>query len=352
MPIRKITLACIIFVTLLLTGCSGAGAASSWPGINVDGDVAYIAYGTSITAIRSRDGTMVWRYPEKPDNRRSFYAQPTIVGDQIFIGDYTGHLYAINARNGTEQWRFEDANGRFISSPTYTNELIIAASTDHWVYALNTSGQLVWKFETGQAIWAKPAANGDLIYIASMDHYLYALDVQTGNEVWKIDIGGAVVSNPVLDSGSGLLVLSTVGGAVTAIRTEDVSVAWTFQSDGAVWSDPVITEGKIFIGDLTNKFYALDLMNGSQIWSIVLSSPVISTSVAIEGGVVVASEDGTIVNLSQNGDKLWTRTVEGSLYSALVLADDYLLIPVTRGDVLVYALDLNGNDRWSFLPPK
>ncbi|NPV56807.1 MAG: PQQ-binding-like beta-propeller repeat protein, partial [Anaerolineae bacterium] len=146
--------------------------------------------------------------------------------------------------------------------------------------------------------------------------------------------------------------LSTIGGEITAVRVGMPEIAWTFQCDGNVWASPVIFDGKVYIGDLSNKFYALDLQDGSLIWSVTLSAPNIGSAAILEDGLAVATEDGTVVALTTNGDKVWTRSIDGELYGSLVNYGEYLLVPATRGEVLLYALDANGNDRWSLVAPK
>ncbi len=76
-------------------------------------------------------------------------------------------------------------------------------------YALDLNGNLLWKFETGEPIWATPTTDGKFVYVASMDHHVYALDPATGQEQWKTDMGAAIIFTPTL-SEEGILYLATL----------------------------------------------------------------------------------------------------------------------------------------------
>lgn len=63
-------------MAFVLSGCTGTGIATSWPGILVHEDTIYTAYGQGVYAISAANGSLVWRYPEKA-GKVSFYATPT-----------------------------------------------------------------------------------------------------------------------------------------------------------------------------------------------------------------------------------------------------------------------------------
>ena len=38
-------------------------------------------------------------------------SSPAVVGDTVYVGSYDGHLYAIDATDGSEQWQFPTPSG-------------------------------------------------------------------------------------------------------------------------------------------------------------------------------------------------------------------------------------------------
>jgi outer membrane protein assembly factor BamB len=53
----------------------------------------------------------------------------------LYIGSDDGHLYAVNAQNGTKLWDFA-TGGPIISSPAYSDGLIYVGSNDGNMYAI------------------------------------------------------------------------------------------------------------------------------------------------------------------------------------------------------------------------
>jgi outer membrane protein assembly factor BamB len=76
-----------------------------------------------------------------------------------------------------------DPHDVFLSSPAFLNGKVYFGSSDGNFYALEAkTGLLQWKFETKGIIHASPAIAGNTIYIGSWDSYLYALDAESGAE--------------------------------------------------------------------------------------------------------------------------------------------------------------------------
>ncbi len=145
---RKISipLAIILILAFVLSGCTGTGIASSWPGILVQEDTIYTAYGQGVYAVSAGNGSLVWRYPEKA-GKASFYARPTLTQDgQLIVGDYNNELHGLDAKTGTVRWTFK-GEGRWIAQPVVESDTIYAANGDRNLYAINLNGGLVWKFQ-------------------------------------------------------------------------------------------------------------------------------------------------------------------------------------------------------------
>jgi outer membrane protein assembly factor BamB len=343
----------LILISILFSSCSGSRSisATSWPGITVDQDNVYLSYTTGIFALRLSDGQMVWRYPAEADNKILFYASPAKVDGQIVVGDYGTTLYAIKSESGTQSWLFTGAKGRWISDVLPAGDLILAPNADNWLYALSQDGALQWKFETEKALWAAPAFDGTNVYLPSMDHFLYALNSQGGQEIWKVDLGGAIVHSPLL-SEEGVLYVGTLGKEVVAVDASDGSVLWRFPTEKEVWGTPVLNEGVIFFGDLNGNVYAVDAVTGTQKWVMEAGVAVAGGGVVTPDGVVFTTEDGNILMIGFDGTKQWTQTIEGKLYGSPVATEDTIIVGITQGENVLVALTMNGTIKWTFAIPE
>ncbi len=350
-PNRLFLVITLILVGGLLAGCANIMAGSGWPGLNVDDERVFVSYNTQVMALRLSDGALLWSYPEKADAQMTFYAPPSLNGDELIIGDFAQTLHAIDPATGTPRWTFSDTNGRFVAGVLVVGDVVLAPNTDHTLYALNSEGRLRWKFKTEQALWAKPVSDGERVYQASMDHYVYALRLNDGSLVWKAALNGAAMFSPAL-SEEGMLYVGSLAKEMVALETNGGAITWRYDSEGPIWSQPLLHDGTLYFGDMEGWVYALDSTTGNARWRMQLTGPVLSAPVVVEENIVIATENGDIQALSADGQKLWTRSVNGKLYGAPAVANERLVFGVVKGDNLIVAFDFNGNEHWSFVPPK
>jgi len=347
---RYITYA-ILLGAVLLSACTGSLGSNSWPGVSATQDTVYLAYSTGVFSIRISDGSLVWRYPAKADNKLQFYASPTLVGNLVIVGDYAGTLSAINAQTGENQWDFTKATGRWIASVSEVDDTILAPSADENLYALDMQGNLKWTFDQSkQALWAQPVSDGTYVYQGSMDHTLYAINLQNGTEAWKMELNGAIVYKPALQDG--ILYVATLADDVVAIRTSDHKLLWDFTTNGEVWGSPQVVQNVVYFADLTGTIFAVDAQTGAQKWKVEAGSPVAGSLAVTPSGIVAATESGDVIFLDFAGTKLYTRNINGTIYGNMAVGPDQVIVAITGGDNLLTAFDFQGNQIWTFVPPK
>jgi outer membrane protein assembly factor BamB len=349
---RTLPIFIVLILGLFLTSCSGGPITSNWPGLTADENMAYLAEGSFVYAIRTTDASLAWKYPEKAEAKRSFYAPPGITPDgQLIVDGFDSIVYSLNAENGQLNWSFEEPTDKLIAKPVITDSSIYVPSSDAQLYALSLTGAKQWVYKTGHALWGEVQVDNDKLYFGSMDHNLYAVDKTSGKELWKIDLGASVVGSPALLDGK--LYVGTVGNEMLAVDATSGQIAWRVSVDGAIWASPVIHENTLFFGDMTGSFYAMDTADGRIIWRIQPDGAIVSPALIIEKGVVFGTEAGTVQAVSFDGTPLWNKSTNGKLYSAPVLAGDRILVaPMGASDQLVVAFDQNGTQLWVFATPK
>lgn len=346
----------LVISTGFISGCTGTTTiATSWPGLFVDQDTAYLAYNQQIYAINVLNGSEIWRYPAEANAKISFYAAPDLTADsQLIVSSYDYVLYSLDAANGMEKWTFKNGKNRFIGSPLVTENAIYASNTDNSMYALGLQGNLLWSFETEGEQWAQPVIDpdGSKLYIPSMDHYLYAVSTD-GQLIWKTkeSLGGAIVGSPAISSNN-VLFVGSFGSQMFAINTKNGEILWNVPTEAWVWSGPALKDNVLYFGDLNNAFYALNAENGNTLWKFQPDGPVIGTPLLTEDAIYFGSEVGTLYCLDYQGKVKWSKTIEAKIYQSPVLAGDVLLLaPVAKENILL-AFDMNGNQKWAFTPAK
>ena len=349
----------LISIALTLSACAGAAnTATSWPGLTVDDQHAYVAYQTQVYAVDLTNGTERWRYPAEPDNNITFFADPSLSqDDQLIVGGYDFVLYSLNPETGTRNWVFNQAENRYIASSLVEAENIYAPAADENLYSLDLNGRLQWTFTSEGESWAKPITdeNCDCIYLSTMDHSVYAVDAQSGTQIWRSpQLGGAVVGTPAYGE-DGELYVGTFGGKLFALNSDDGSILWEFPTadGGWIWSGPTISDGVLYFGDLNGYFYAVDAENGSQLWQLPpeqLGGEIVGSPLVIEESIFITTEEGILTKLDTSGRIQWSQVIGGMIYTSPRAANDLILVAPIQIDELLVAVNQDGVRQWSFIP--
>ncbi|MFD7405043.1 PQQ-binding-like beta-propeller repeat protein [Streptomyces sp. NPDC059866] len=147
------------------------------PGPAVTGGGVYLAdYLGTVYALDATDGRDRWRIAT--ESRAS--VEPVLVAaGHVHVGSGTG-LYTLDAVTGTPKWRFQ-AGGDIVGAPSVAEGRIHFGSTDHLLYTLKADdGRLRWKLATGGEITGSPVVKDGIVYACSKDRCVYALDAEKG----------------------------------------------------------------------------------------------------------------------------------------------------------------------------
>jgi eukaryotic-like serine/threonine-protein kinase len=341
----------------LLTSCGGAFV-NNYPGMTLDEerDVVYLAYQNGVFAVDVNTGNQVWRFPAQADGGRTFFAPPALAGERIIVGDYNNTFLGVNASNGSEVWVHHSETGHVVGSPLVVDDLILAPSGNHALYAFDQNGQIQWRFKSENVLWSRPASDGQAVYLSAMDHNIYAINKGDGSQIWKRDLSSAILGSPVLVDGT--LYVVTMQSQVFAVNASDGEVIWTERPvGGEVWATPVYNDGTLYFGSSNGRVYAVSTNASSQnriLWSLDLGNPVIGGGALYDDGLIFPTEDGTAHGVSFDGQKTSLNlTVNGKLYSKPVVTDNLIILAITQGEDNRYmtAFDRNGTERWSFTLP-
>ena len=350
---NKVTLLALLAGSLLLSACQGGGVlTSSWPGILVDGESVYVAFGQHVYSLQTANGQLRWQYPQEPDNGSTFFAPPALTEDgQLIVAGYNGVVHSLDAATGGENWRFAQARNRFISGPLAAASGLFVANADRFLYALDNAGNLGWSYQTEEPIWAAPVTDGSSLYVASMDHSLYALDPQAGTLLWSVDLGTSLPNPPAFDA-DGRLYLGTFNGEVLALDSANGGVLWRASTQDWVWASPTVAEGVVYAGDISGNLYAIDAATGEVLWRASAEGAVTGAPLLVgETVYFVAETDGLIAIHAPDGVVSWREHPQfGRSFGPPVLAGDLVLIGVIDASAFLIAYDTNGVLVWEFSP--
>lgn len=184
------------------------GDAASCGGVPVrmthapDGYV-YISAGTRVLAVDTASGHVRWHF-EAPAvflSPPTFAPGPAVTGGGVYLADYLGTVYALDATDGRDRWRIAT------ESRASTEPVLVAAGHVHvgsgkGLYTLDAvTGTPKWRFQAGGDLVGAPAVAEGRIHFGSTDHLLYTLKADDGRLRWKLATGGEITGAPVVKDG-------------------------------------------------------------------------------------------------------------------------------------------------------
>lgn len=270
-------------------------------------------------------GTLVPTWVVKTE--KTVTASPAVAGGRVFVGDWSAHMYAVDADDGTLLWKKGPfaapgaAFGPIVSSAAVARvdgtDLVIFGAGPNVVALRADDGTTVWTQEvdfdptplpadTPVEVESSPVVWRGAVYVGMDNHNnggtgvrggLLALDATDGHLLWKfepeLDHGdegcGGVWSSPTLDTAHGRVYLGTANcpsdafswtphtEAITALDAGTGEVEWSFQPHtpnrkdwdfGATPNLFTSPAGRKVLGagNKDGSYYALDPRTGSLLW--------------------------------------------------------------------------------------
>lgn len=382
---KLLFLTAIVLAVIVLSGCSsGAVRGSTWPGLAASNDAAYLADGAFLYAVNLKDGSELWRYPDQRGTKFLFYTTPYITPDGLVIVGSSGSSFSLMALDPTRidattkspsvVWSFSDVRNHWIAAPLAIGDRLYAPNSDGKLYVLDLkNGQLIKSVELADDLWAQPVTDGKNIFISSLDHSMIALDKDSLQVLWHKDLGSAITSPPILAS-NGNLYVGSFASNLEEFNPANGNNQSVQKTTDWVWGTPGEIEKNLYFGDLSGNFYSYNLETGKYNWNSINLKPdnwapnsskapdesketAITTSpIEVNGNILVATESGAIYKVDKEGNhELWGGQQQqpgGKIYTTPVMASDLVLVSPMTADALLYAYDLNGNQKWAFKPAK
>ena len=206
-------------------------------------------------------------------------------------------LHGLQPKNQT----IADPFDVFLSSPVVARGAVYFGSGDGNLYAVDAAtGELRWKFQTGDVVHASPAYADGVLYFGSWDSYFYAVDAATGKEKWRFHGG----EDPVIHNQVG------------------------FQSS------PAVVNGVVYTGCRDAQLYALDAATGKEKWHFDNALSWVITSPAVSDG------------------KVFFATSDSSLYHVVDAATGKSILQPARQGLHVFVADDRGRRRLHWRPQR
>ncbi len=236
-----------------VTDDTGLAAAS----LAVDGKGVYAIFANGDIVAFSMEGKQLWgRNLGVPKNHYGHSSSLQVWDNKIVVQYDTntrGRMLALNVTNGESVWDVERPVHISWASPALIEvdgKIQIVTSADPYVsgHDLDT-GEELWKVEAMMGEVGPSIAFDDGLVFASQEYArTLAIDPKAPeSSVWEDDEYMSEVGSPV--AYDGLMYMATSYGVVVCYDAKTGEKQWEKEFDNEIWSSPVIADGKLYIVD-------------------------------------------------------------------------------------------------------
>jgi outer membrane protein assembly factor BamB len=222
------------------------------------GDGEVIAFAAGFGKIR-------WRKTIGPSE-----SSPLLLGDRLYVGDWRGDVWALDARNGRTLWRFH-TGGAVKGGVAAAGGRLYIGSYDGHLYCLSPGGKLIWRATAQPRLlgngrfYATPAVAYDRVYIGSTDGKVYSFGAETGKLRWSHSTGGYVYASAAV--WNGLVLAGSYDNRFYAFDAATGDVRWRFDAHGRISGSATVIGNVVYFATLKRRTYALDARTGKLLWS-------------------------------------------------------------------------------------
>ncbi|WP_430453178.1 PQQ-binding-like beta-propeller repeat protein [Rhodopirellula europaea] len=272
----------------------------------------------------------------------------------LVSGDVEGNVVAWDPASGEQLWKGL-TDGEISASPSFyvlrrlgasgeielqPRALVTSQDGSLYCFAMK-SGELVWKYETGDQIRCGASVGDGKTYLGGCDGGLHVVDLTTGKASRDaIPLGGPTGSTPAIRDGK--LFVPIMDGVLYAFAPQDDS-----EEDGMpTWeySDPdraqeyrgsvAVNDDVVIVTSRNKTVDAIERSTGKLRWRVTLKRRADASPVIAGDDVWVASTDGRLLRLSiENGDEKWNFEIRGAFIGEPAIVGERLVIADDEGVV-------------------
>ncbi|HEV8482945.1 MAG TPA: PQQ-binding-like beta-propeller repeat protein [Blastocatellia bacterium] len=194
------------------------------------------------------------------------YTTPLVIrlpsGDQL-VSPGAFRTIAYEPRTGKEIWQVTYGQGfSNVPRPVYANGLVFLCTgfQEPSLLAVRTDGHgnvtkthIAWSLKRAVPLTPSPLLVGEELYLINDGGIASCLDARTGNEYWRVRLGGSHSASPIYADGR-IYFLSEEGESVVIAPGRQYKVLATNQVDGETLASMAVSGGSIFIRSRTHLY--------------------------------------------------------------------------------------------------
>jgi len=260
---------------------TGSGNNVLFPGSITVGDKRVYGVSDQLYAFDKRTGEEVWRF----DTRGRTKATPALADETIYVPvPANGNVFAVDAETGQRQWnQVVDGLENESSLAVKDGTVYALAQTTYGCHPCRQKATIAaLKGQDGTIKWSTtvnendhdipqraPAVANGKIYVTVESGALYVFDIETGEKIRHLLIGGNTEAPPVIANEK---ILVTSGPRILALDLETYEELWRFKTTGVISTPPTVRDGIAYVTSKDGNLYAVDLETGQRNWSVPVTT--------------------------------------------------------------------------------
>jgi eukaryotic-like serine/threonine-protein kinase len=227
-----------------------------------------------------------------------------------------------------------------------------ATRVNHIPVTLTPPLRLIWQQNLTGGIGAGSLLLVDnTIFVGNLRGELYGINTTTGKRYGWATFNGAIEGTPVIDRNVAVVPLAGASPSLIAYDLVDAKTVWKAEL-GDLHASPLLLDGRIYIGNVQGRFFAVDHATGATLWYFdlphnTLYKGIRTSAAGLQSHVVFGADDGSVYNLDAvTGNLRWTYATDGAIQGAPAIADSCVFVGTLSGTVYALRLD-SGKLLWS-----
>jgi outer membrane protein assembly factor BamB len=300
-----------------------------------------------------------------------FPGDPLLADGVIYVGDFKGTFYAINATDGFILWRFQGADQIF-TAPARRGDAVYFTSRNGLTALNRRHGNVLWTCgAAGNATGSSPLVVADRIVVAGDGGKVATVDFD-GKPIWQYDIAAdappgfdaerakfaGAAARPRSAASDGTAIYQSVfdQSRIIVIDLKAGRRRWSFQAKGWIWGEPTVTDERVFFGSQDRNLYCLDKRRKTLYWAFPTKSRIEAGVAYRDGSVYFGSCDGRFYRVDAGtGKEVWNYQtpraggVVTAIYSAPLCTEDAVYFGSFDGYLYALRRD-SGALKWRIRP--
>jgi outer membrane protein assembly factor BamB len=140
----------------------------------IEGNVVYLgSYQGYIGALSLADGQFIWRKPG------SVYKNMLLKGNTLYVSDSHDVLWSLNKQNGQVNWKQKVLKARGLTEPALLgNNLVVGDKTGYLHFIDARNGELLGRYKASSGVSISPSVVGRKLYVLTDNGMLNQLSVR------------------------------------------------------------------------------------------------------------------------------------------------------------------------------